>query len=253
MLAALVDGPRTVTEVAGATRLSKATAYRILASLGHRSLVIKDETASIYMIGPGILQFLNGAARAFDSIGPIATEGLRRLKELTGETAVVHVRLGLNRLCLAQVESSHDVRYTVQVGSLSPLHVGSTGKILLAFAANSERDDLVRNLRLERVTDRTVTDRQDLLEQLRVVRDQGYAFSVGERTPGASGLSVPIEGPDGFLAALSVIGPSDRLAPDRIDLFLPDLRRVAVEIRMRLGNGGGWDGLKASKTTPKGR
>ena len=213
-----------MTQVADATGLSKPTAFRLLASLRHRSLVIKDEATNLYMLGPGWLRMLDGAATAFQSVAMLGRRAMEELTERTGETSVVHHRLGRERVCVAQVASSNPVRYTISVGAVAPLHIGSSGSVLLAFGSEDE----------QRLVDGTAVDGAELARHLERVRADGYAVSIGELTPGAAGVSVPVRGADGFLVALSVIGPAERFGAEHVEACLPELRAAAAALENAL-------------------
>lgn len=221
ILLSLADGAKTVTEVARATELSKPTAYRLLGSLRYRNLVAKDDTSNRYMLGPGWLTMLNVDGAGFQSIGILGRGPLEELTKRTGETSVLHTRLGRERVCVAVAASPNAVRYSISAGSVAPLHVGSSGKVLLAYATDGEK--LLDDLALDALTDHTVTSREQLADQLTEIRADGYAVSVGERTPGAAGVTVPVHGPHDFLASLSVIGPAERFSEQRVRGFLDDL------------------------------
>jgi DNA-binding IclR family transcriptional regulator len=238
ILDALAAGPMTVTEVSRETGLAGPTVFRLLATLGHRGMVVKDDSVNRYMLGPGWLRMLDGANGAFDSIGMLAREPLRTLAERTGETAVIHALVGRDRICVAQSLSDNPVRYSIELGTLAPLHVGSTGKVLLAQMDPIRARRLIDAIGLERITDRTVTRKTELLKQLDEIREAGHAYSVGERTPGAAGLSVPLSSKNGLWLVLSVIGPADRLSPGQIEGFLTHLRRAAETIEAALARVG---------------
>jgi len=234
ILEALITGPKTVTEVARATGLVGPTALRLLRTLGHHGLVVRDDETGRYMLGPAWLRMLDGASESFGSIGMIAREPLQRLATEANETAVVHARAGRDRICVALAESQSPLRYAIKLGTLAPLHVGSTGKALLAFMEPEAADQLIAVLPLTRVTSETVTRRAELQRQLAEIRAQGWAYSFGERTPGAFGLSVPIRSADGLLLTVSVIGPGDVAAEGRQPQLLALLRTAAAEIERSL-------------------
>jgi len=236
ILAALASGPKTVTEVARATDLSKATAFRLVASLSYRSLVIKDTSTNLYMLGPGFLQLVDGVARAFGSIASLARPALERLLRTTGETVILHVRVAHERIVVEQLPSPKQIRYTAHIGSAAPLYVGSAGKVLLAFLSDDERQEQLRSLELHRLTDKTITRLDDLVAELDKVRAKGWAASYGERVSGAAAISVPARGPEGFLAALSVLGPADRLTEVEQERFLPSLLKAASEVEAILAS-----------------
>lgn len=227
VLAALSTGPRNLTEVARQTTLSKATVFRLLASLGYRHLVIKDAATNQYLLGPGCLELLEGVMSGLGAIGNAAGLILARLAKETGETVTIHVRLGGQRVCIAEVPSPQPIHYTAGVGATAPLYVGAAGKILLAAMGDEERKKALRSLRLDEVTDRTLTNQEALIAELAEVREQGWALSFGERVAGASALSVPTRAGD-LSAALSILGPDNRLTEDRLRTLVPVVRSAAA-------------------------
>jgi DNA-binding IclR family transcriptional regulator len=238
ILLSLTSGPRTLTEVVRATNLSKGTAFRLLASLGHENLVVKDPSTNVYMLGPGSLRLIQGITQGIASLAVLAKPSLIRLRELTGETITVHMRVGNERICIEELPSQQPIRYIASVGSAAPLHVGSAGRILVAFLPAAERERVLRNLRLYPVTDRTITDLATLRKELESVRRSGWASSSGERVPGASAISVPIRGPNSVLTALSVLAPSFRLSRGQQIGYLPELKRTAAEIEASVNPAG---------------
>src|SRR5207244_3543536 len=98
------------------------------------------------------------------------------------------------------------------------------GKLLLAFLVDDERRQLLDQLRLVPLTDRTITDRRRLETELDEIEHRGYATSRGERAAGVASLSAPIFAGDGrILAALSVIGPDTRLTDAAMTRIRPAL------------------------------
>jgi IclR family KDG regulon transcriptional repressor len=221
-LMALVHGPRTLTEVSREAGLSKGTCSRILASLGYQNLVVRTET-NAYMLGPGSLRLINGVMGGLGTIVGLGRQAYEELREYTGETIAVHVRVGTDRVCVEELPSTAAVRYMSSVGSSAPLYVGSAGRVLLAFA---DDDDLERMLAVISSADGNV-DIAWLRTELETIRAQGYAVSVGERVHGASAISVPVRGQDDFTAALSILGPDFRLTVEKRLEFLPALCKAA--------------------------
>jgi DNA-binding IclR family transcriptional regulator len=96
------------------------------------------------------------------------------------------------------------------VGRRSPVHASSSGKVLLAFGDERDREHLIRRP-LEALTTRTVTSPVRLAEVLRQVRRQGYAASAGELEDGLVTIAAPVLVDGGAVAAISVSGPAYRL------------------------------------------
>jgi len=238
ILLALQHGTVSLGRIAQRTGLSKPTAHRLLASLAYGQLVIQDPVTSEYMLGPGCLGIADAVMSGLGGLGPMAKPTLEELAEGSGESAALHVRAGLQRICVEQVPSPQPVRYTARVGASNPLHTGAMGKILLAFSDPSDLPDVLDRLTLTASTEATITDRRTLEEELRNVRGRGYAVSRGEQAIGVAAVSAPVLRHDGVvLAAISILGPTDRVTDSKIDEALPALIAAAKDLTERLGAG----------------
>jgi DNA-binding IclR family transcriptional regulator len=91
--------------------------------------------------------------------------------------------------------------------------------------------------RLERYTEKTITDRQVLVEQMRTVNETGYATDQGEFSEDISSVAVPVRDYTRTLVgALGVAGPGNRLSSDAIKQEIaPRLLRAGSELSKRLG------------------
>jgi DNA-binding IclR family transcriptional regulator len=234
ILAALQRGPQTVGAVAATTGLSAVTTRRLLSSLTYRDLVVQDRTTPTYRLGPGCFGILDAVARGAGGLGVIAGAVLDRLAKESGETVALYVRAGPRRICVAQVPSAQPVRYTARLGMENPIHTGAMGKVLLAFSDPAERAEILDHMDLVSYTPATITDRAALDRELEKIRRQGYAESRGERSAGVASISAPVVLGDGrILAALSVLGPSERLPDATLARLRPRLIAAAHDIATR--------------------
>src|SRR5207244_2480224 len=96
----------------------------------------------------------------------------------------------------------------------------ASAKVLLAFAEPEDIDTVLASTTLERFTETTVTDPQELRRQLAIIRAEGHSVSDGEIDVGVRGVGAPILTADGrVVAGLSVAGLAFRMT----DAALPDL------------------------------
>jgi DNA-binding IclR family transcriptional regulator len=225
LLEALADGPRTLLQLSHATRISKTTAFRLLATLTARGLVIKDPARGSYGLGPGLLRATQGPLSGFMAIATLGQASLRSLSDETGETAALHLRHGHERLCIAEVPSPQSIRYSSVAGSRAPITNGSIGVVLLAFAPEASRDRILASLQ----SAEPPLDAPAMQARLIEARARGWAISIGERVPGATAISVPVTA-RGQLLALSVLGPATRLPSRQLQSFLPTIRRHAEQL-----------------------
>jgi DNA-binding IclR family transcriptional regulator len=190
-------------------------------------MVIKDAMTSQYVLGPGILRLLPGALAGMGAIARLERAALEELAEATGETVALHIRVGIERVCVDEVSSPQLIRYTSSVGSRAPLHVGAAGKVLMAHLDEDER-----RRALELLADHLRSDGTDPAELRRMserIRRQGWATSVSERVEGASAISVLVRTHVADVA-LSVLGPTGRLPRARLLELLPALRATGERI-----------------------
>jgi DNA-binding IclR family transcriptional regulator len=253
ILAALSEGPRNLTDIAVLTRLSKGTAFRLLASLSYRNLVVKDPTTTLYTLGPGTLQLLQGVMTGLGAFASVGRPALVHLWERTEETITLHVRLVNERVCIDEIPSPQSLRYTATVGSTAPLYAGSTGKILLAAIDDPiERARFIDSLPITPLTENTILDRAALRKEVDRARRLGWAMSVGERVVGAAAVSVPVSG-WGTVASLSVLGPSARLPRKVLMELVPVLRATAKEVEAALSAATSFDDLAKGRHPPASR
>lgn len=237
ILMVLAAGPKTLTEICRETGLSKATAYRLLANLGYRQLVIKDPAGSLHLLGPGFLKLVQSARQGLGSIGVIARPAMVEAVAATGETLALHVRLGGERICVEEVQSPLPIRYAAVAGQAAPLHVGAAGKALLAFLDEPELERTLASLPLQRVTERSTSDLCELRRELARIREVGYATSTGERFAGAAAISMPVQSDGDTIAVVSVLGPADRFSDDRRPELLTAVRVAAAQIEAAIKQG----------------
>lgn len=232
LLTAIVDAtrPKSFSELAGATGLAKSTTSRLLFALERGGLVRRDE-AGAYEPGELFLRYAGRAGREFELI-ELSRPHLKRLSEATGET----INLGVARRGhveqLNQVDSRYVLGTTNWVGRPVSLHASALGKVLLAYGGAALPPG-----RLPRFTDKTITNRTELAEELAEVRRHGYAVAIDELEPGLVAIAAPVLKAGGeVVAAISISGPGNRLTPPRIAEAAAHCRAEAAAFSALLGH-----------------
>lgn len=233
ILEILTEGAATLTEISFRTGLPKGTAFRILSSLAYGDRVLKDPLTNRYVLGPGTWRLAQAASDSLEPLALIARPELTALWQATAETVTLNMRMGLERVCIAELRSPHPLLHTVGIGSRIPLHVGASGKVILAYTESSQRERILDLLTYEPITSATLSSRSALVEELAVVRARGWAVSTGERIPGAAGVSVPVCGASGLVMSLSLLGPAERLSEHRRTELAAVLQETARAIQAR--------------------
>lgn len=213
-------------ELAEAVDLPVGTTHRLLSALTQRGYLRQDAGSRRY--GPGATA-LDLAARIVrrDSLEVRSQPYLRELVRLTGESANLARLDGTQVVYVAQAASPRMVRMFTEVGNRAPLHATGTGKVLLAFLPEAEREWLIARQPLPAFTTATIVQPATLREELARIRACGYALDDGELEEGVHCVALPVRDSSGQVAAaVSVSGPSNRLTRERVDALLPSIRDV---------------------------
>jgi IclR family acetate operon transcriptional repressor len=223
-----------VTDLATALGVHKSTAFRLLAALEARGLVEQVSERGRYRLGFGLVR-LAGAAASHLELVEQSRPVTRRLAQEVGETVNVARLEGDAAVNVDQVLGGATVATQNWVGQRTPLHATSSGKVLLAAARPDERTRLLA-APLEAFTPATITDRIALEAELARVVRQGWASTREELEIGLNAIAAPVRGRDGaVVAAVSVSGPSYRLAPKRLTAVAARVVVAGNEISRRLG------------------
>jgi DNA-binding IclR family transcriptional regulator len=224
-----------VTELSKRLKLHKNNVFRLLATLEARGYIEQNKLTENYRLGLKCLQlgqiFIHQMGLLLQS-KPI----LQHLSKTTRESVFVAIRKGAGIVPLDFVEAPRPVRVVSFLGAALPEHCTAAGKIYLVFEAEGGvRSSLPE--RLERYTDKTIVDRNALLEQIKEISETGYAVERGEFAEDVHSIAVPIRDYTRMLVgALAIVGPSHRLSDEAIRENLgPTLLQAGNDLAKRLG------------------
>ena len=197
----------TLTEIAEETGLYKSTILRLAASLGRYGYLVRDDKG-LFRLGPSLWRLGSSYRRNFD-LDEFIRPVLRELVNETGETASFSVRDGDERVCLYRENSRSPIRHHLDEGARLPLDRGAAGRVLLAYAGlNGSENPIIRD---------------------------GFAISVGERSPDVAAVAVPVLHADGEIrGALAISGLASRFDAAARETALPLLQEAAQSVMDRL-------------------
>lgn len=116
------------------------------------------------------------------------------------------------------------------IGRKAPMYATGVGKCILAWKDTQEVIRIVNKVGLHKLTPNTITNLNDLLEELQRVREKGYALDLEECEIGIRCVSAPLFIGKEVIAAISVSGPSVRLTDDKIPEYIPLVLKASQEI-----------------------
>lgn len=236
LLVLLGDEPRgaSAAEISRRADLPFSTTYRLLGSLTRDGFVDYEPDGRRYHLGLRIFQLGQRVSNHHGFAGT-AMPVLRRVTEQTGEATILSVRDGHHHLTVNKVDGPQMFRVTSDPGHLGSLSTTAVGKALVAFAEDSEREKLLAELPLERLTEKSITDRDAFRAEIGKVRAEGYAVMDEENEAGMRAVAVPLLNSQGHaFASLATAVPVFRLSLEGLVAHVPLLQEAAAELAARL-------------------
>jgi IclR family transcriptional regulator, acetate operon repressor len=224
-----------LSDLAVRTGLSTSTAHRLLTALEKRRFVQFDRTQSKWHVGAQ--SFAVGATfTRRRNVVAQAVPYLRKLRDLTRETANLAVVDDEAIIVLTRVESREIMRSLTKVGGRVAMVASGVGKAVLATYPDADVNAIIRHHGMPRLTEKSILRPGDLFRELATIRRQGYAIDDEEACIGLRCVAAVVYNACSEpLAAISVSGMTSRLTDDRLPDIGRTVREVAAELTAALG------------------
>ena len=224
----------SIAQLARKTGIPRASVRRCLYTLAQLGYVGSDDGRN-YALRPKVL----GLGHAYLSSTPLVVAAqpfLDRVSEAVNESCSLATLDGEDILYLARSVTSRIISVTLNVGSRLPAHCTSIGYVLLAALPPRELDAWLAGAELKAFTERTVTSREKLREQLEQVRQADYAIADRLMEIAVRSIAVPVRNAAGtVVAGMNVIVEAGRVSlRDMRTLYLPQLQSAAAELGAQL-------------------
>jgi IclR family acetate operon transcriptional repressor len=224
-----------LTDLAIRTGLSPSTAHRLLTTLEKRRFVAFDQSDNMWHIGRQSFAIGSAFIRRRNFVAP-ALPFLRRLRDLTHETANLGIVDDGEVIVLTQVESREIMRAITKVGGRVPMVTSGIGKAILATYADEEVVAIIQRHGMKRLTPKSVVRAGELRDALQTVRRDGYAIDDQEYLMGLRCVAAVVYNDQAeALAGISVSGLASRVPQERVPELGRLVRDTARELTLALG------------------
>ncbi len=224
---------QTLSEVALRTGLTRAGARRILLTL--QALGYVDSDGRQFRLTPRILD-LGFAYLSSMPFWSLAEPEMESLADEIGESCSAAVLEGMDVVYVLRVHTHKIMRTSLGVGSRLPAYCTALGRVLLAGLDEAELRQRLLDSGIQRHTDHTVTDIEELVARIGQVRKQGWSLVNQELEEGLISVAAPIVNRSSkVVAAINISGQVNRTDVDAMkQRFLPALllRASAISTRM---------------------
>lgn len=227
----------TLSEVARLTGFTRATCRRILLTLEKLGHVRSDGRS--FMLTPRVLT-LGWAYLTSLNLSELAQPLMEDLVERTGESCSVATIDLPDVVYVSRVPTRRIMTISLGLGARLPAHATSMGRILLAALPEDEFEAYLAETPLERFTEHTITDPDELRAAIAEARTQGWALVDQELETGLRSVAAPINrAQEGTIAAINSSAAAQRVS---IEEFHSRIVPALLETAKLISAGAGWTG-----------
>jgi DNA-binding IclR family transcriptional regulator len=212
ILRILGEGVTRVEDIYKRVGLSRSSTHRLLKSLVAAGFAYQNPVDRSYHVGSLVLQLASDPLISHQALLTCVESEIRFLRDLVGETVLIIIANGNQRFVLAQIPSPQKLAYNWYVGATGFICIGSSGKVLLSQLSDPHIEQILQNINFPSIVSSTNFSADILRHEIKRVREEGFATSIGEDDPGSIGISTPIRGYT-IPVALCILAPEFRVKP----------------------------------------
>ncbi len=224
----------SLDEICETLSMPKTSAYDIVTTLVEMNMVnLTRGQSETYTIGLTAYRIGINYTNNMDFLG-IGEPVLRAFSREVGKTVFFGVRSDDEVVYLSKYEPENPIITTATVGTKNPLYCTSLGKAILAFSHEEDRQKLLSGIRFQKKTERTIANRAQLEQELRLVREKGYALDAREMEDHMECVGAPVFDSDG--SVMGAISVSSLYKPtEDYEALGAAVRQKAAEVSRLLG------------------
>ncbi len=223
-----------VADLAEQLGLSTSTTHRLLSTLADESILEQDSRTGRYRLGLSVFD-LAAAMPTQRSLHEAVLVSMTELRSRTGETVQVGVLDGRQVVYVERLDSPNTLHVFTELGRRADAHCTSSGKALLAFIPQHQREELLEGWSPRQRTKHTITDIAALRSELVATRRRGYAENRQESELGVVSVAAPIKDQSGYaVASLSLAGPEERMDENR-STYAEAVKALARTVSLQMG------------------
>lgn len=208
-------GDAGVTEISEDLDFSKSAVHGHLATLHEEGLVVKSgQSYSLSLRFIDLAEAVKNEVADFEIVEEVVTS----LAEETGEVVHFGTEESGRVVYLSKARGDSAVETISRIGMRAPMHSSSLGKAMLAELPRSEIKAIFDEHGMTKQTDSTITDLDELHDELDETRKRGYSIDDEENIPGVRCIGIAVSAPEvNLLGSLSITGPSQRMTNQRME------------------------------------
>jgi DNA-binding IclR family transcriptional regulator len=226
---------RSVTEISKALGMLPSKVSRMLRTLEPEHFFERNSETGKYRLGVGFFEL--GMVYAFNfPLHKIVRPHIEQMAKELNMTASCGILKNCEVIVIDRVQNLNIDLLAYRIGLNLPIHSTSVGKILLAYLSEQEQDRILQSVNLMKFTDATVVDQKLIKENLKLVKERGYATDEEETHEDLNCIAVPIRNGNGeVIAAINLMDEKSRTSREKLFGLADYLKEKALFISRQLG------------------
>lgn len=228
--------PLGITTLSNMLLMGKSSVFQMIKLLEKMEYIEQEEHTDKYILTTKMLELMNISMSSYYQRTNIHNY-LKKISDETGKWTYFGLRNNKNRIVYVdRYANENALSVYTNIGD-SPLpHCTAHGKALIAFLTIEQIEEVIGD-GLEKFTDKTLTTKEALLEELRKIRNQGYAFDDEERMKGVRCVAAPVfNSYKEVIGAIGISGLLQDMSDSAMQKHAAYIKEVADHMSVVLGN-----------------
>ncbi|WP_239752133.1 IclR family transcriptional regulator [Mammaliicoccus sp. H-M34] len=217
-----------------ATGLSKATVHRLVNSLITNGYVQQEPLTNQYQITFKMFQLGNKRVQNIDFLN-VAKSMISQLMTTVSETCHLVVEDNNEVVYIDKfIPSNNNRSMASKIGKRAPMYCTAVGKSILSTYDNEKIQEIWNQSDIVKLTENTITDYNQFIDEIAIIREQGYSVDNEENEKGIYCVSTYfVNYRNEVQGAISLSFPTTEL--HKKDFFVEELKTCALKISRLLG------------------
>ncbi len=226
----------TISDLSRELGIGKSTVHGIVQALENAGAVVRNPKTRCYSLGMTFFELAQAAYARID-LKAVARPIMEELMREIQQSVFLGIRFD-NRVSIIDiVESAQELKITAPVGARLPLLVGALGKVFMASLPDHEAARLIRQVELRRDTEKSITDPDRYLEEVRAARRSGYALDDEEYIQGVRAVAAPIPLAGRPMSAIWIVGFTQSMSNEKMMMIAAKTKQAAEAISRKADRG----------------
>ena len=228
--------PLGITELSNIMLDGKSAIFQKIKILEELEFIEQDEHSKKYSLTTKLLELVNKSLKGYYERTHIH-KYLKTIAEETGECTYFGLKNRKNRVVFVDRYASENAMTVYTNIGDSPLpYCTAHGKALLAFLTLDEIEDTIKD-GMEKFTENTITDKKKLMDELKKIREKGYAFDDEERMVGVRCVAAPVfNSYKEVIGAIGISGILQSMTYEKMESHANMIKKIADRMSITIGN-----------------